>query len=182
MEHYEAAVADLARAETWCRGARALAQLSDPRAITPLVGAFNRPVEADKGCLLDALRALGAGERAAQFATSGDSSQRAVGVRLMELFPAPRQIAPLLTIALHDPDASLRRAAAHTLGLQKRTAAWEAATIRILTAGDSDVRSEAIESLAMHDTSAADRALLDHLREETDPLLAEKLRILLALH
>ena len=71
MEHYEAAVADLARAETWCRGARALAQLSDPRAITPLVGAFNRPVEADKGCLLDALRALGAGERAAQFAGDG---------------------------------------------------------------------------------------------------------------
>jgi len=180
VDYYEAAVADLASPETWCQGARALARIGDPRAITPLVGAFNRAVEADKSCLLDALRALGAGERADQLATSENLRQRAIAVRLMELFPDPGRLGPLTTIALHDPDADLRRAAARTLSLQKRTPTWEAATIRMLAADDSAVRGEAIESLALQDSRATERVLLDHLEQETDPSLVKKLRAFLA--
>jgi HEAT repeat protein len=179
MSQYERAVAELERAESWCRGARTLARLGDTRAIFPLVEAMNRPVEADKGCLYSALEKLGARQRARTLAESADASERAVAVRLMELFSGEEQLAPLERIAGTDSGASLRRAAAHTLGLQKQTAAWEATMVRLLEADDPQVRAEVIESLAMRYTESARQALRARLAREPDAVLRDRLSAVL---
>ncbi|HXU68350.1 MAG TPA: HEAT repeat domain-containing protein [Polyangia bacterium] len=176
MGRFEDAVAQLRSSETWCRGARTLAQLGDKRAVAPLVAALRSRAEADKVCLLDALEALGAEAYARTLARSSDAAERAVGVRLMESFPTDEQIAPLVDLALHDGDAELRRAAAATLALQRRTPAWLAASVRLLDADDAAVRGATIDSMAMQNSDATRQALAARLAHEKDPELVKKLR------
>lgn len=172
--NFDAAVAQLSSTHTWCDGAEALAKLGDPRALLPLVQAYQRHEEVSKVCLLDAMEALDAVHGSHALWESGEKIS---ALRLMSLFPDETHL-PILVVALDDTDVSVQFAAARGLGTQFQTAAWIRTMSGLLEHSRVDVRKIAIEGLGKRREPEAKAALKAHLPNETDPALAAQLTLL----
>ena len=164
---YEAAIALLKSSSSWCKGAEILARLGDQRAVVPLLRAYERPVEADKVCLLRAMRALGAGRIVPRLVRSADPEQRRMGLHLMELYSDDAHL-PLLVQSLEDPDPRNREQARRSLRTQDQTPAWEATMVQLLESTDRDLREDAVSTLVSHRTPTALAALARHRDREAD--------------
>jgi HEAT repeat protein len=171
---FDAALEALRYPQSWCAGARLLARHGDVRALVPLMEAYERPVEADKVCLLDAMDALGAEAQAAALYRSDSAERRRLAVHLMELFPAEAHL-PALERAVTEESPAVRRQALRSLRCQLQTPAWEAVMVGLLEADDGQARAQAIESLARRRSDRARQALQARLARETDGELRDKL-------
>ena len=171
MSKYDEAVGLLASPNTWCAGAKALVALKDARALVPIVQAYERPAEAEKGCLADALEALGGEAGAKGLLASKDAAERAAGAKLTILFASDAQVPLLVEVALGDPDAGVRTKALDALRQQHQSAAWEAAVAALLDKPDAALRGWAIDRLVAHDGESSRAKLRAHLPHETDAAL-----------
>ena len=165
---YETALDLLRSPSSWCRGAEILAQLTDQRAIVPLLLAYERPAESGKACLLRAMRTLGASRVAPELARLPDPEQQRMGLHLMELFADDAHL-PFLSEAVLSSNGSVKDQARKALRSQNQTAAWEAAMIRLLDSSDRDLREDAVSTLLSHRTPTAIEALTRHRPRESDP-------------
>ena len=137
----------LAEPAAWPETAAALARAGDRSVLPDLVAAYDQPVEARRGELLDAMEALGGGEEARRLAESPDAGDRRVAARLMHLLPEPEHLAALERLVA-DPDPAVASAARRALRGQRRTPAWHAAVERLAALGDPEVRAAAAEWMA----------------------------------
>lgn len=132
----------LAHPGDWPRAASELAAAGDPSVLPDLVAAYDQPVEASRGELLDAMEALGGGSEARRLAESPDAAERRVAARLMQLLPEPEHVAALERLAADD-DGAVAAAARKALRGQRRTPAWRAAVERLAASDDADLRAAA---------------------------------------
>ncbi len=132
----------LAHPGDWPRAASELAAAGDPSVLPDLVAAYDQPVEASRGELLDAMEALGGGSEARRLAESSDAAERRVAARLMQLLPEPEHVAALERLAADD-DGAVAAAARKALRGQRRTPAWRAAVERLAASDDADLRAAA---------------------------------------
>ena len=159
---FEAAVAALSAHATWCDGAKALSGLGDPRALGPLVRAYDTPIEgADKGCLLRAMKSLATREVVLGLAADTDGEARRVAMRLMAFYPDAAYLQPIER-AIGDLDPKVRPQALRAVAAQYQTPEWETLLIRLLDSSDSAARKTARESLGRRDTATARQALAGH--------------------
>lgn len=147
---YGEAIRELASPHTWCGAARKLADIGDPRALIPLLEAYESPIEGGKRCLLEAMEALGATEEGPKL-FNGDPRQRSLALRMMELFGNDRHL-PVLVRALSDPAEGVRAQARQALAHQKRTAAWTAVITQLADADDPKTRAFALELAGIDET------------------------------
>lgn len=172
---YESALSLLRSPHTWCRGAEALAQLDEARALLPLMRAYERRTERSKVCLLDAMDALGARRHArALLDAAASPDERRLVIHLMELFPDEDHLAALEQ-AVTQGDAPLRYQAARTLVCQPQTESWERVMRGLLEAEDERVRAWAIEGLGYCRRASARNALRDRLAGEPSAELRARL-------
>jgi hypothetical protein len=179
-DKYDDAVKLLARPATWCAGAKQLVALKNKRAIVPIVLAFERPVEADKACLGDAIDLLGGAEQAPQLIASKDATERRVAIHLMILYSSDDNLEPLDAIARRDPDLALRQRARDALAQQGQTAKWERVIAGYLAVPDDAVRGWAIDLLIRRNAASSWQRLQDHLSRENNPELKAKIQAALA--
>lgn len=177
---YDDAVKLLASPTSWCTGAKQLVGLKDKRALVPLVQAYEKPTEADKLCLTDAMEALGAETEARTLIASKDPSERRIAIRLMILFGSDEQLEPLNQVALHDSDAALRTAARDALRQQRQTKKWEEVIATYLASPDDASRGWAIDLLIKHNGKSSWQRVQDHLAKEKNPDLRAKIERALA--
>jgi hypothetical protein len=177
---YDDAVKLLAAPTSWCTGAKQLVALKDKRALVPLVQAYEKPVEADKLCLSDAMEALGAEAEARKLITSKDATERRIAIRLMILFGSDEQLAPLNEVALHDSDTALRTAARDALRQQRQTKKWEEVIATHLDSPDDALRGWAIDLLIKHNGKSSWQRVQDHLPKEKNAELRTKIETALA--
>lgn len=170
---YDDAVALLDSPATWCRGAEQLTSLGDRSAVVPLLNAYESREESSKLCLLDALDALGAGEEAHRM-WEGSAEDRRRAAHIMELLADESHLAYLEKGAV-DQDQAVRRQSLRAIGTQVQSPGWEAAMIRLLSAGHTDTRAEAIKRLSRRKSDAAREALRARLAVETDATLRSRL-------
>ena len=132
----------LSRPSAWPETAAALVQEGDPAVLPALVAAYDQPVEASRGELLEAMDALGGGAEARRLAESDDAEERRVAARLMHLLPETGHLAALeRLVADRDPDVAA--AARRALRGQRRTPDWHAAVERLAGADDPELREAA---------------------------------------
>src|SRR4051812_27062741 len=98
--------------------------------------------EPDLGALLDALDDAGGAEGAHELAASGESGDRRLAARLMQLLPEPGHVAVLERLVV-DGDREVAAAARRSLRTQRRTPDWHAAVQRLAGAGDPELRATA---------------------------------------
>ncbi len=110
--------------------------------LAELVAAYDRPIEAGRGLLLEEMDALGGGAEARRLAGSPDAEERRVAARLMHLLPAPEHL-PALERLVADPDPDVAAAARRALRGQRRTPDWHAAVGRLAEADDPALRADA---------------------------------------
>jgi hypothetical protein len=132
----------LAHPGDWPRAASELAAAGDPSVLPDLVAAYDQPVEASRGELLDAMEALGGGAEARRLAGSSDAAERRVAARLMQLLPEPEHVAALERLAADD-DGAVATAARKALRGQRRTPEWRAAVERLAASDDADLAAAA---------------------------------------
>jgi hypothetical protein len=132
-----AALNDPRRRDEACR---ALVEARDRSAIPDLVRAYDRPGEASRVPLLDALDTLGAAERAQELATSADAEERRLAARLMDLLPGEDNVGALEALVV-DEDAGVARLARRALAHQLRTPEWHALVERLRTSPDPELRA-----------------------------------------
>ena len=132
----------LAHPGDWPRVAPELAGAGDPSVLPDLVAAYDQPVEAGRGDLLDAMEALGGAAEARRLAESADAEERRVAARLMQLLPEPEHVAALERLAADDDDA-VAAAARKALRGQRRTPEWRAAVARLAASDDADLAAAA---------------------------------------
>jgi hypothetical protein len=120
--------------------ARTLVAAGDRSVIPDLVRAYDRPGEASRVPLLDALDALGAVDRARELATSGDAEERRLAARLMDLVPDEGHVEPL-EVLVADEDEAVARLARRALAHQRRTPEWHELVDRLRTSADSELRA-----------------------------------------
>lgn len=171
---YDTAVAQLKTPQTWCLGAKRLAQLAERRALVPLLTAYEKPIESSKLCLLDAMEALGPTAGARELYERHQAAERRLGVHLMELFPS-EEFLPVLEIAVADSDEAVRAQARHSLACQVQTPKWEALLLRLLEAADEQGRIQAIESLSRRRGEVVRKALTARLKRDPSAAVREKL-------
>ncbi|HEY5943835.1 MAG TPA: hypothetical protein VIV40_00010 [Kofleriaceae bacterium] len=180
MTKYDEAVKLLGSPTSWCTGAKQLVALKDKRALVPLTQAYEKPAEADKLCLSEAMEALGGETEARKLIVSKDASERAVAIRLMILFSSDDQLAPLNEVALHDSDAALRAAAKSALAQQHQTKKWEELIAGYLASPDDAARGWAIDLLIKHNGKSSWQRLQDHSAHEKNADLKAKIDSALA--
>jgi hypothetical protein len=172
---YDDAVGLLASPKTWCTGATQLAALHDPRAIVPLMRAFESPVEAEKLCLADAMEKLGGETEARKLIASADASERRVALHLMILFASDDQLPHLRNAVVKETDGELRGRALDALRQQHQTAKWDAVVGGLLDQPSAELRGWAIERLARRGSDTARAKLSGHLPRETVPELRARI-------
>lgn len=155
--------ARLADPATWCDAADALAAKGDAAALVPLLATYEAHPEGDRLCLLRAMKALAKGDGVVPL-LAGEHARTAL--RVMELAPDPRWLAPLEDAVRSPTHEKLALAA---LVAQVRTPEWEAVMVRQLDAPSRAVRAEAIRVLAGRKNARA--ALAARLPREPDPEL-----------
>lgn len=171
MATYEEAVELLKNPATWQKGARALAKLGDPRAILPLLTAYELPIEGgDKLSLADALRALTGESALGTLAKARSADERRAAARIRRLFAQEAHIDPL-EHALSDESPLVRAEARLALASQPQTPRWERAMGKMLAAPETESRQMAIAALAKRRTPSARAILRDHAQTEQDPHL-----------
>lgn len=175
-QSYVTAVAQLASPDTWCAGADVLAGSGRPDAVQELVGAYVRPAETSKLCLLEAMTALGRAGAIDGLWSVGTPEARAAAVRAMGLVADERWL-PTLALAVADP--ALETAALGALMTQVRTPAWEATLIGLLGSASAAVRLSCVNELARRKAPTAYQALVEHQARETDPAVAARLAAIL---
>ncbi|MDX1908571.1 MAG: HEAT repeat domain-containing protein [Bacteroidia bacterium] len=168
MSAYETAIANLARTDTWCKGAEALTLLGDRRAIIPLLQAWERPTETSKICLLDALEDMHAVSDAPGMLQHGDPAIRRWGLVLMGLFPEDAFI-PAITGMWFDPDPDVQAQAYTSLKKQYQTPAWETALTGLLEHPVPLVRYHAADALSVGDSEVIALAFKARKAVESDP-------------
>jgi hypothetical protein len=173
MMEYEAALALLDKADTWCEGAEALAAMGDSRALIPLMRAYEISIEADKLCLADAMDALGARESAASLLANGNVEEKRLALRMMQLFPHNSNL-PHLRDALSENE--LQDQAARALISQYQSEAWVSLMIDLLQSKDERVRGWVIDGLRFSPRDTAQAGLREHLPHESNPMLKLKLK------
>ncbi len=175
MSTYDDAVKLLASPKTWCDGARRLTQLKDPRAILPLLRAYDQPVEAEALCLAEAMEALGAEAAAHKLVASKLTDERAAGLRLMIVFGSDDHLPYLRDVALKDPDPAIRERALEALQRQPQTATWEGTIAAFLTQPDEPLRGWAIDRLIQHNSESTWARVRAHAAREQSPVLRAKI-------
>jgi hypothetical protein len=175
MVKYDDAVRLLASPRTWCAGASQLAALKDPRALVPLMRAFESPAEAEKLCLADAMEVLGGEAEARTLIASSDAGERHVAIHLMILFGSDDQLPYLRDAALKAPETELRMRALDALRQQHQTPAWERTVAELLDQPSVELRGWAIDRLAAHRSDSARAKLSAHLPHETVPELRARI-------
>jgi len=143
---FEQAVALLCSPDTWCKGAKVLAETGDEQALLHLISAYEQPDEADRLCLIEAMEKLDPIQGAKRLFVSPDRDTRVKGLHLMELFPHDSHL-HILTEAIHSADTAIRRQAARSLLCQHPQELWEKALLTMLNSRDSYLRMLAIEGL-----------------------------------
>ncbi len=166
------AITQLSQPATWCAGAATLAGTGDARAVAALVDAYDAPVEASKVCLLDAVEQLAKDGAVDRLLAAGDATR---ALRAMALWGDDRWL-PSLEERVADPVT--REAAFDALRLQRRDAAWEAASVRLLGHKEPAVRILAASLLAQRRGTAA--AVEARQRVEADPAVQAALTAALA--
>ncbi len=165
--NFEQAVALLYSTDTWCKGAKMLAETGDERALLHLINAYELPDEADRLCLLEAMEKLDPIRGAKRLFTSLDRDTRVKGLHLMELFPHDSHV-PILADAINSADMAIRRQAARSLLCQRPGEQWEKLLLSMLSNQDPFLRKLAIEGLQYRHSSHALNALHDQLACEKD--------------
>jgi hypothetical protein len=173
--NFDQAAALLADAGRYCEGASALAELGDVRALPALVKAYDSRMEGGKGCLLQAMQALG--PVAAAPTLVADAATATSGYRLMGMFPDDSHL-PLLVAGVTTPDARQRFVVLRALSTQLQTERWEAAMIGLLEHPAVDVRSSAIEALSRRTGDVVHAALSARRERETDDRLRARLEMI----
>jgi hypothetical protein len=173
---YDNAIAQLASAETWCKGAEELMRLDEPRAIVPLLKAYRSRGEGQKGCLIEALEKLATKERVLQLYEKGDRADLLVG---MYLVPSPEYL-PLIEKAAADPESDVRWQARRALSNWANTKEWRETMLRLLNEGDLDARRCAADGLkAVRKRPEVMEALTARSKTENDPKLKAQLEKML---
>ena len=172
---YDAAIGLLASPKTWCTGATQLAALHDPRALVPLMRAFESPAEAEKLCLAEAMEQLGGETEARKLIASASASERRVALHLMILFASDDQLPDLRDAVVRETDGELRRRALDALRQQHQTAKWDAAVGDLLDQPSAELRRWSIERLARRGSDTARAKLSGHLPRETVPELRTRI-------
>jgi HEAT repeat protein len=131
-----AALNDPRRRDEACR---ALVEARDRSAIPDLVRAYDRPGEASRVPLLDALDTLGGVERARELAASSVVEERRLAARMMDLLPDEGHVEPLAAL-VSDPDEAVARLARRALAHQRRTPAWHELVERLRASPDPELR------------------------------------------
>lgn len=175
MSKYDDAVRLLASPKTWCEGAKQLTQLKDPRAILPLLRAFQRPDEAETLCLFDAMEALGAKAAAPKLLASKLTEERVAGLSLMIMFASDDYLPSLRDTALKDPDATIRERALDALRRQEQTPKWEDTIVGFLALPDEQLRGWALERLIQHNGASTWARVRAHAAHEQSPALRAKI-------
>jgi len=175
MSNYDDAVKLLASPKTWCEGARQLTQLKDPRALIPLLRAYDQPVEAEALCLAEAMEALGAEASAHKLVVSKVADERAAGLRLMIVFGSDDHLPYLRDAALKDPDPGIRERALEALQRQPQTAMWEQTIAAFLAQPDEPLRGWAIDRLIQHNSASTWARVRAHVAREQSPALRAKI-------
>jgi hypothetical protein len=175
-QSFATAVGQLASFDTWCAGADVLADSGRPDAVLALVGAYDRPAETSKVCLLDALTALGKAGAIEGLWALGTPEARTASVRAMGLVADERWL-PTLALAAADP--ALESVALRSLMTQVRTPPWEATLVGLLGSSSATVRLSCINELARRKAPTAYQALVDHQAHETDPTVLARLAAIL---
>lgn len=142
----QSAIQDLGAPATWCGAAARLARLNDAAALPALLAAYRSRAEADKVCLLDAIRSIATLAVVERGLAAAEPSSQALYLRLMALVPAeayPPLLAPLLTAA----DPELRQLARDALRVQRQTAVWDQVLVRLLRGSDRDAAAWASQQL-----------------------------------
>lgn len=176
---FETAVERLSSPQTWCQGAEALARLGDPRALLPLVRAYETRYEGGRACLLEAMEVLEPEKNALKLFDGGTAAEQRLAVHLMEMFPDQRYL-DRLEQAVESEEPGLRRQAARSLVCQRQTASWQQTMIRLLGHEDERVRWWVIEGLGTSRQESIREALEAHLAREADPTLRDKISSILA--
>ena len=173
--NFDQASALLSDAARFCEGASVLADLGDPRALPPLVAAYDSRMEGGKGCLLQAMQALGPVAAAPKLVA--DPATATAGYRLMGMFPDDAHL-PLLESGVGNSDAKQRFIVLRALSTQLQTERWESVMIRLLDHSVLDVRSAAIEALSRRPGDAVHAALAARRDRETDERLRARLEMI----
>ena len=146
---YSAALDLLRHPATWKKGARALSNLKDPRALLHLVRAYELHAEISRLPLLDAMERLGAAQQAARlYASAADDEERRLALHLMELFPNQAHL-PALAQAAQSAVPGLRGQAGRSLVCQPYSPDWQAVMVNLLESPDERVRNWAQEGLRL---------------------------------
>lgn len=172
---YDAAVGLLASPKTWCTGASQLVALHDPRALVPLMRAFESKAEAKKLCLAHAMEALGGEIEARKLIASPGAAERRVAIHLMTMFPSDDQLPLLRDAAVKETDGELRTRALDALRQQHQTAKWDAVVGDLLDQPSAELRGWAIDRLAARGSDSARAKLSAHLPRETVPELRARI-------
>jgi hypothetical protein len=175
MSKYDDAVRLLASPKTWCAGAKELVTLKDARALVPLVAAYDRPVEAEKLCLADAMEALGAETAARTLVASKNADERRTALRLMAMFASDEQLPFLRDAALNDLDASLRNAALDAMAQQHQNTRWETTVAGFLARPEEPLRAWALDRLIAHGGDSSWAYVSAHAAHEQSPALRAKI-------
>jgi hypothetical protein len=182
MSKYDDAVRLLASPKTWCEGAKQLVQQKDPRAILPILHAFDQPVEAETLCLFEAMEALGAEAAGPKLLASKLPDERVAGLRLMVIFTSNHHLPLLRDVALNDPDPAMRERALDALRRQEQTTAWEDTIATFLALPDEQLRGWAIDRLIEHNGESTWRRVRAHVAHEVSPALRARIEAALKAH
>lgn len=136
------AVAGLKDPDRRADAARALAATGDPSLLPALVEAWDSRAEASILPLVEAAEALGGAEEALRLASSPDSRERYLAVRLIELVGDDRHL-PALEQLVSDADPAVASAGRRALAETERTEAWHELVGRLRGSGDAGLAAEA---------------------------------------
>lgn len=170
---YDEAVALLGSDSTMCRGAAALAQLDDARALLPLGAAYRRRSEGSKQCLIEALGAIGRADRILAAYAKAAPAERATLLVVGYLSPSD-ELLPLAEQGLADADADVRWQARRMISNWKNTPAWRGVVCRALGSADKQTRAQALGLLERIRGAEVDAALAAQAAREDDPALHKR--------
>lgn len=142
----QSAIQDLGAPATWCDAAARLARLNDAAALPALLAAYRSRAEANKVCLLEAIRSIVTLDVVRRGLAAAEPSSQALVLRLMALVPAeayPPLLAPLLT----STDPELRQLARDALRVQQQTPVWDQVLVGLLQGQDRDAAAWASQQL-----------------------------------
>lgn len=169
MSTYEDAVKLLKNPAHWTEGAKILTKLADPRAVIPLLEAYEMPIEGgDKLCLAEALQAIAGQSVLDMLSQAKDENERRAALRLRRLF-ASRDHLDAIEKGLSDQSPLVRQEASRALLSQPQDERWEHAMAKMLDAEDGESRYRALSGLSKRKSPFARAAVEAAVKKHGNP-------------